>query len=745
VVAEGSAEAIWYSEKIQALLRKLAPSITIVTAVMAALALRVLPAWPAVFTSTGVNFQEDDALFHLRTVHNLLAHFPYRSGFDPYALFPNGQNIPTGPLWDYLIASTAWLLAFGSPAPLFVDRVAAWLPAILGALFPIPAYFLARRFFGAAAAGFAALWIALLPGAFLWITHLGLADHHAAEALFAFLTLVLLCAAVETSGAHRAVLAVLAGVSMGAFLATRPAGIFVPAILACAAAWEPLVAFPALLSASTAALIFIPVTGALWSEYTWLALACAIAVPVASLGFAFLERWRNWPGMVRPIAILAALAVLAAGLSIPGIARPSLVASLWFEVRRVMGVGPGGRMVMSVGELQPIFSGREPGWGPVFDNLGTVWIPALPALVWVLWQAIRVRRPGLRLLAVWSLIMAIGALIQLRMVVYFAPVAAVLAGAACARLTGWKRPVYRRVASAALVALIIAVSLPQAIRGVRVDASPGTDWDMALLWLRRNSPEPFADANAWWQYHARLSRAASPPELPKWGVAVWWDKGWAVEHIAHRVPMSNGTQAGADELARFYTETSAESAVRWLQKSGARYVMVDPTMSLLGDPNRAFLPSALEILGQDQKDYVRFMIQTNRVIAWSVPVYLPDYYRTMAARLYLFEGAAVPGTGPWLFETQRTVTTGGTTAEVLLRSQHFASESEAYAYQGAHPTARLTMGCLDPQVSCFPIPAVHGLRRVFSSSSQPASPQAPMRAVKIFEVTGEQPEPALVQ
>jgi len=40
------------------------------------------------------------------------------------------------------------------------------------------------------------------------------------------------------------------------------------------------------------------------------------------------------------------------------------------------------------------------------------------------------------------------------------------------------------------------------------------------------------------------------------------------------------------------------------------------------------------------------MIQTNRVIAWSVPVYLPDYYRTMAARLYLFEGAAVPGTVP---------------------------------------------------------------------------------------------------
>jgi len=130
--------------------------------------------------------------------HNLLAHFPLRSGFDPYALFQRGQNIPTGPVWDHLLATVAWILGLGSPSAILIDRVGAWMPAIAGAAFPIPAYALARRQFGSAAAAFAALRMALASGGFLWLTHLGLADHHAAEGLFAFLTLCFVATALDT-------------------------------------------------------------------------------------------------------------------------------------------------------------------------------------------------------------------------------------------------------------------------------------------------------------------------------------------------------------------------------------------------------------------------------------------------------------------------------------------------------------------------------------------------------------------
>ena len=627
------------------------------------------------------------------------------------------------------------MLSLGSPSPLFIDRVAAWIPAILGALFPLAAYFLARRFFDATAARFAALWVALLPGTFLWMTHLGLADHHAAESFFSFLALVILCAAIEASGSLRPVLAVLAGAALAAFLATRPAGIFVPAILACAAIWEPLNAPVVLLASAAAALLFIPVTGALWSEYTWLSLTFALAACASSLVFAYVARRRNWPRAVGSILAVGALMVGAAALSI---VRPSLLASLWFQVHRVMGFGPEGRIATTVSELHPIFLGaRGSWWDAVSERLGIVWIPALPALAWVLWRAIRARRPAWRLFAVWSLVMALGALFQERMVVYFAPVAAILAGCACARLARWKRPLHRYAASAAMVAAVIVLNLPAAIRQTRPDASPGDDWQSALLWLRQNSPEPFSDPRAWWRYDARLVKPASPSALPAWGVAVWWDKGWAVEEIAHRVPMSNGTQSGASDLARFYTDTSPESAVGWLKRVGARYVIADPSMPVLGNRNGAFFFAAVQTLGGNFQDYIRDMVQAQRAVAWSVTVYLPRYYRTMAARLYLFDGAAVPGTGPWLFETRPMKTNDLVTVDVITWSQHFDSERDAFAYVEAHPTARLTMGCLDPLVSCFALPPVAGLRRVFASDPTPVSAASPIRAVKIFEVMDE--------
>ena len=85
------------------------------------------------------------------------------------------------------------------------------------------------------------------------------------------------------------------------------------------------------------------------------------------------------------------------------------------------------------------------------------------------------------------------------------------------------------------------------------------------------------------------------------------------------------------------------------------------------------------------------------------------------------------GTGPRVFR----ITTEG----AITWSRHFDSEKEAEAYVDAHPLERLmVVGCEDPAVSCFALPAVEGLRRVFSSDPLPISPERTVRAVKVFEV-----------
>jgi len=101
------------------------PVAAVAMSVLLAFAFRVVPGYHAVFTAHGISFQEPDAWFHMRTVHNLLAHFPWRSGFDPYAVYPLGENVTTGPFWGYLVGAVACVAGAGSPSSYTTGEVGA--------------------------------------------------------------------------------------------------------------------------------------------------------------------------------------------------------------------------------------------------------------------------------------------------------------------------------------------------------------------------------------------------------------------------------------------------------------------------------------------------------------------------------------------------------------------------------------------------------------------------------------------
>ena len=707
---------------------RISAAVVLIVSVTIAFLIRVLPAYGAVFGHRMVNFQEPDAWFHVRTVHNLLAHFPWRSGFDPYVLFPAGQNVQTGPVWDYLLAIPAWILGLGSPSTRLIDGVAAWLPAILGALYPIPAFFLARRVFDAVSGAFAALWTATGFGALLWITHLGLADHHAAEGLFAFLTLAWMCAAVDGGGIRYAW---WSGIALGLFMGTRPAGIFVPATFACLVMLDTAAAPAVLRAALTGAAIFVTMSATLWSKYAWLALAGMGALAAAIVVLEALGRRQAWPAAVRR---LMPFGVVALGSAAAVAAMPHLLRALWFEVHRVMGGEHVSRMVSTVQEMQPIYrAGGKTGWPSIFQALGAAWVLAFPVLARLVLRPVST---AARLLVLWTSVMALGTIAEVRMAIYFLPVSFVLAGAACGWLTERVRPMRRRMAGAALAVLVLGVNLFIAAVQLRADAGVNTDWLAAFTWLRDNSPEPMGDSAAWSRYYPRVKPGDAPP-AGRWGVAIWWDRAYAMEQLSHRIPMSNGTQSGADDMARLYAETIPEAAVGWLRRTGARYVVVDPVGLLFGE-NRSRFPTQIRMLGRHLDSYVQVLAENDgKGGLKSLPVYLPTYYQTLAARLYLADGEAVAGTGPWVFETAPTKGPRGRNVELVLSSRHFNHETEAAEYLSERQSARLTVGCLDAAKSCVAQAAVKGLRRVFSSDPLPLSPLTPVRAVKIFQVVDQ--------
>jgi hypothetical protein len=257
-----------------------------------AFVLRVLPAYGVVFAHGIVNFQEPDAWFHVRTVHNLLAHFPHRSAFDPYALFPGGQSIPTGPVWDYLLATPAWILGWGAPAPGLIDRVAAWLPRNPGRPVSDPGIFSGAAAFRPRGGGFrGAVDSRRIRGA-------SVADAprpgrpSRGGGLVRFPRAGVDVPAVDKGGVR---FAWLSGVALGLFLGTRPAGIFVPATLACLAVVEPSAAPAVLRAAIAASIVFLPASASLWTEYTWLSLAATGALAAAVLVLDRVASRRKWP------------------------------------------------------------------------------------------------------------------------------------------------------------------------------------------------------------------------------------------------------------------------------------------------------------------------------------------------------------------------------------------------------------------------------------------------------------------
>ena len=69
-----------------------------------ALWVRVGPPYHSVFGAFGsgsVNFETNDADYHVRLIENLVIHFPHRMAFEPYTLYPIGQQTQFAPFFDF--------------------------------------------------------------------------------------------------------------------------------------------------------------------------------------------------------------------------------------------------------------------------------------------------------------------------------------------------------------------------------------------------------------------------------------------------------------------------------------------------------------------------------------------------------------------------------------------------------------------------------------------------------------------
>ena len=732
--------------------------------VLVAFLARTVGMLTAVFVDGAVNYQDSDAWYHMRLIENLVRNYPYRAGLDPY-LAADAPTVAVPLLFDLVVGGIAWVIGLGAPSLRTIELIGALAPPVLGALATLPVYAIARRLFDARTALLAAGLLAIAPGQLLARSVLGFTDHHVAEAFLTAVTIATGMSALEAETPRgRLARAALTGVALSAYLLAWSGGAMLVFVLC---AWGVVqyvlddlhrVADDRVLPVLLPAFAIAAVTLLTLQDPNLWRFAIQMTAVVAGLVVITALAGGRWAlrALSAPRGALPAAAVLVAvgGAFLFSVVARDLTQRILDDLQRFRP----GITGFTVSEVRPLLlmSGSLSFMVPV-GVFGTAFYVALPALGWLLWQAGRTARPALVLLVTWSAAMYLATLGQNRFGYYLNLNLALLTGWACAAALAWAWSPSRRAARSradtrrtrpraaepdgrawgplawrmgGVVAVLVVVLVPSVLVAhpmVRNNLGISEGYRASLEWLRANTPEPFADPD---YYYARYEPGRTKP--PNYTVMAWWDYGYEIIRLGRRVPVANPTQAGADIAGRFFTATDEGEAVKILDAVRARYVVAHGEVPIL--PRGPVMQGKFETLvawaGKDIKQYWEtFLTKDAKGKLGPLVLFHPEYYRTMAVRLYVFGGGpAVPQDTTFIVAYTERAMPDGTRGKEILESRRFKTYEGAVAYldRFGH-TGRAIVG-LEPRQSPVPIDPLTRLKMIHES------PGPPPPAVRIFEV-----------
>src|SRR4030042_2396087 len=115
----------------------------------------------------------------------------------------------------------------------------------------------------------------------------------------------------------------------------------------------------------------------------------------------------------------------------------------------------------------------------------------------------------------------------------------------------------------------------------------------------------------------------------------WWDYGYSITYVAHRIPNANPSQIGAPDAALFFTAQNEASANEVLDRLDSRYVIIDQSMA-----TGKFYAMAIWAGSESTEFFDVYYQITEQGEYQGGMLYYPEYSSSMCARLYSFGGEA---------------------------------------------------------------------------------------------------------
>jgi asparagine N-glycosylation enzyme membrane subunit Stt3 len=261
------------------------------------------------------------------------------------------------------------------------------------------------------------------------------------------------------------------------------------------------------------------------------------------------------------------------------------------------------------------------------------------------------------------------------------------------------------------------------------EASPIMDegWYSSLLWLKDNSPEPFSDPDLYYELYPPRDEFEYPETA--YGVMSWWDYGYFITQISHRIPNCNPGGGYRKLVGRFFTVQNESSANELADRLDSKYVVIDSAM-----PITKFY-AMVEWAGESVDDFYEVYYLPTEEGGQLIPLYYPAYYQSTVVRLYNFDGKAVTSTQPIVISYQEKEY-GGEKYKEITSGQYFSSYEDAQAYVAAQTSGNYEIVGENPFISIVPLEELDSYELVYQSEATTTVAGQTLPSIKIFKHLG---------
>jgi len=302
------------------------------------------------------------------------------------------------------------------------------------------------------------------------------------------------------------------------------------------------------------------------------------------------------------------------------------------------------------------------------------------------------------------------------------------------------------------LALIIGFSLvffpnigPAVATASQAHFSPSDAWYSSLTWLKGNTPEPFGDPAAYYQ----LYEPPPPGEKYKYpesayGVMAWVDYGYWITRIGHR-PANLTPGPGGAYVAKFFLSQDEYSTqeIKWkrkweeeiiaekeiIDKLESSYIIIDHQTAT--GKFWALVSWAEQELTQFSDIY--YVPQEKGELV-PVPLFHPEYYRSLVVRLYNFDGQAVTPEKSIVISYEEKIVQEGVHIKLITSAEIFPSYEEATAYISSQKSGNYRIVSDSPFISPVPLEELKRFKLIYSSDISIIQPGVGgIPSVKIFE------------